>query len=485
MPQPTIFISYSHKDETEKNALVTQLGVLQNAGLIDLWVDDRIEAGGDWKAKIEQAINQAQVAILLITANFLTSKFILEKEVPRLLDRRQREGLVVFPVIARACPWDKVGWLVRMNVRPKNGTPIWHGTEHDEEALAAVAREVADIIDRASKDVIKLDLTITWDGDKNKSRMALVLAADKHTTFGALVELLVERWDLPVWQDKPIAYDLYTQDNKVLDLSKSLGDLKVGQNTRLCLVAVADRLVVAQSPADIPSFEVWHPDTKTSVSVLVLPGAITVSELQDRLEQLWNLPLFHGEELVHYELWSRNRALPLDQQLPEPGMAESGMLALVRRPGVPVIPYPDTGEIAGEEVESELPKAEPAFEIELVSYNGDIAPVETSQKGTFAPVSAPGPAKKMSEQEFRKHLLQALDEGLGEAELEKLLFNLDLPSDYFTGNKMVRIIGLIQYCRRYNKLDELLVEACTTFPHVKGRLIERGCATWLPHVQGR
>jgi hypothetical protein len=40
MTQPTDFISYSQKDETWKDRLVTQLGVLAKQGQLDLW-DDR------------------------------------------------------------------------------------------------------------------------------------------------------------------------------------------------------------------------------------------------------------------------------------------------------------------------------------------------------------------------------------------------------------------------------------------------------------
>jgi hypothetical protein len=83
----TVFISYSHKDEEWKDRLVTQLGVLEQEGILDLWDDRRIEAGEDWKPEIEQAINRASVAILMISANFLTSKFILSEEVPVLLTR--------------------------------------------------------------------------------------------------------------------------------------------------------------------------------------------------------------------------------------------------------------------------------------------------------------------------------------------------------------------------------------------------------------
>jgi hypothetical protein len=148
--RPTVFISYSHKDENEKNDLLTHLGILEREDLLDLWVDDRIGAGGDWETEIKLAIQQARVAILLITANFLNSPFILDKEVPDLLKRRQHEGLIVYPLIARACAFDRIEWLKKINVKPKNGAPVWReGGRYADEELAAVVREVADIISRS------------------------------------------------------------------------------------------------------------------------------------------------------------------------------------------------------------------------------------------------------------------------------------------------------------------------------------------------
>ena len=143
----TVFISYSHKDEVWKDRLVTHLGVLQQEGLLDLWDDRRIGAGGNWYQKIEEAIARASVAVLLVSADFLTSKFILSKEIPDLLERRDKEGLRIFPVIIRPCAWKRVKWLARMNLRPKDGRPIQGGSEFQVETdLAAIAEEIAGII---------------------------------------------------------------------------------------------------------------------------------------------------------------------------------------------------------------------------------------------------------------------------------------------------------------------------------------------------
>ncbi|NQE46329.1 hypothetical protein C5S31_09945 [ANME-1 cluster archaeon GoMg2] len=147
MTSPTVFISYSHKDEAWKDRLVTHLSVLQQEGILDLWDDRRIGAGADWYQKIEEAIARASVAVLLVSADFLTSKFILSKEIPRLLERRDKEGLRIFPVILKPCAWKHVKWLARMNLRPKDGRPTQGGSEFQIETdLTAIAEEIAAII---------------------------------------------------------------------------------------------------------------------------------------------------------------------------------------------------------------------------------------------------------------------------------------------------------------------------------------------------
>ncbi len=135
-----VFISYSHSDEYWKNRLVTHLGVLEYQGALDLWDDRRIGAGEDWRAQIEKAINSASVAVLLVSADFLTSRFILDDEIPRLLQRRDKEGMQIIPVIVRPCVWQSIGWLQQMQVTPKDGKPLSSGNKNKIEAnLAAIA----------------------------------------------------------------------------------------------------------------------------------------------------------------------------------------------------------------------------------------------------------------------------------------------------------------------------------------------------------
>ena len=119
-----IFISYSHEDEKWKERLVKHLKVLELEGYYSVWEDRQIEAGSDWLAEIEEALNRAQVAILMVSADFLISDFIRKEEIPRILKRRENEGLRVIPVIIKHCAWKQVRWLSPIQAFPRDGTPL-------------------------------------------------------------------------------------------------------------------------------------------------------------------------------------------------------------------------------------------------------------------------------------------------------------------------------------------------------------------------
>ena len=119
-----IFISYSHHDEPWKDALVRQLKVLQWHGEFAIWDDRQIEVGSNWLPAIERAIERARVALLLVSSDFLTSEFVTRQEIPRLLQRREAEGLQVVPIIVKPCAWQAVLWLAALQGATKDNRPL-------------------------------------------------------------------------------------------------------------------------------------------------------------------------------------------------------------------------------------------------------------------------------------------------------------------------------------------------------------------------
>ncbi len=81
-----IFISYSHRDERLRGRLEVHLKLLQREGLIETWQDRDIEAGEEWKRKIDENLERADIIILLISPDFLASEYCYEKEMRRALE---------------------------------------------------------------------------------------------------------------------------------------------------------------------------------------------------------------------------------------------------------------------------------------------------------------------------------------------------------------------------------------------------------------
>ncbi len=97
-----VFISYSHKDEQYLEQLKTHLAFYERNGSLSVWEDTRLEPGSRWRVEIKEAIRKTRIAILLVSADFLASKFIAENELPHLLAAAKIEGTIIISVILSA-----------------------------------------------------------------------------------------------------------------------------------------------------------------------------------------------------------------------------------------------------------------------------------------------------------------------------------------------------------------------------------------------
>lgn len=98
-----IFISYSHRDEAYLKKLQFYLKPLEKQGLVDRWDDTRISPGMRWREEIQKALDHAQIAILLVSSDFLASDFIDEIELPHLLKKAENDGAKIFSIILNPC----------------------------------------------------------------------------------------------------------------------------------------------------------------------------------------------------------------------------------------------------------------------------------------------------------------------------------------------------------------------------------------------
>ena len=97
------FISYSHADKAYLERLQKHLKPDLREGAVQVWDDTQIPPGGDWLATIERALAEAQVAILLVSADFLASDFVTKVELPKILAAARDEGVTILLVMLGHC----------------------------------------------------------------------------------------------------------------------------------------------------------------------------------------------------------------------------------------------------------------------------------------------------------------------------------------------------------------------------------------------
>lgn len=149
-----VFISYAHRDEDFRLELNDHLSNLQRQGLIAGWHDRQIVPGQEWADQIDQALNEAQIILLLVSARFLASDYCHDKEMSRAIERHNAKEAVVIPIILSACDWQGTPFS-KLQALPKDAKPIKSWNDRDEAWLDVVRglRKVIENLRRATPPV--------------------------------------------------------------------------------------------------------------------------------------------------------------------------------------------------------------------------------------------------------------------------------------------------------------------------------------------
>lgn len=118
-----VFLSYSHVDENYRNELEKHLMVLKRQGVIDSWHDRRIALGEEWAHRIDEELRRAEIILLLISADFISSEYCYELEMREALARHERGEAVVIPIILRPCHWTGLPFG-KLQAATRDGKPV-------------------------------------------------------------------------------------------------------------------------------------------------------------------------------------------------------------------------------------------------------------------------------------------------------------------------------------------------------------------------
>jgi tetratricopeptide (TPR) repeat protein len=138
LPQPLrVFISYAHADAGLCEKFVKALSQLQRDGLIEGWDDRGIAPGAEWAGVIDDRLKSADIVVLLVSSDFLASKYCNEIELETALKRHETGKTEVVPVILRPCDWETARFG-QLQALPKNGKPVVKWETQDDGFLDVV-----------------------------------------------------------------------------------------------------------------------------------------------------------------------------------------------------------------------------------------------------------------------------------------------------------------------------------------------------------
>jgi hypothetical protein len=137
-----VFISYAHEDEPLRRELQKHLSVLRRQGLIEYWHDREILPGSDWAGEIDKQIDEADLIMLLISADFLASDYCYEIEMKRALERHKANEAHVIPIILREVDWQGAPFG-KLQALPEGANPVTSSYwPNRDEAFANVAKGI-------------------------------------------------------------------------------------------------------------------------------------------------------------------------------------------------------------------------------------------------------------------------------------------------------------------------------------------------------
>jgi tetratricopeptide (TPR) repeat protein len=155
--KPVIFISYSHKDEPERDPdgdihwledILSYVAPAVN-GTYELWTDEDITGGTDWESKIKEKLAACDICILLVSRHSLASKYVIEVEIDTILKRQQqRDAVQLYPIVLSPFPQTAApASLLALNLRPRLDKPLSGFSRHHRGTeISKIADEIVGIL---------------------------------------------------------------------------------------------------------------------------------------------------------------------------------------------------------------------------------------------------------------------------------------------------------------------------------------------------
>src|SRR6266487_2188218 len=142
-----VFISYSHRDQALRQKLDNHLANLKRQNIITSWYDGDIKPGEELLPQIIEHLNKAQIILLLVSADFMASKFCYSIELQEAIARHDAKQARVLPIILRPTDWEGAAFE-KLLMLPSDARPISAWSSRDaafKDVVAGIRRAIQDL----------------------------------------------------------------------------------------------------------------------------------------------------------------------------------------------------------------------------------------------------------------------------------------------------------------------------------------------------
>lgn len=132
MAKPFVFVSYCQRDAAYRDELVEAvLKPAHTQGHLDFWYDQALVPGDEHEVEIMANLARADVAICLVSAPFVSSWFIQNKELPFIMEAHSQGRMRVIWFLLWPLELALVGDLAKIQAAVNPSTPLLGMSEYE------------------------------------------------------------------------------------------------------------------------------------------------------------------------------------------------------------------------------------------------------------------------------------------------------------------------------------------------------------------
>ena len=136
-----LFYAYATADARQRDQLEKHLRVLKQRGVLSKWDAREVGPGSRWRSEVSPQVKQADVVLLLMSSDLVSSDYVNSPEVTFALERHRRGETRVIPVLLRPVNLKSTP-VAALPSLPRDGKPVTRWSNSDA-AFQAIMNGIA------------------------------------------------------------------------------------------------------------------------------------------------------------------------------------------------------------------------------------------------------------------------------------------------------------------------------------------------------